>query len=97
MTRVVVVLLEGSEMKDGGVAKDTRNFEHLVQRYILKAKQPEHVFINLFVEKNRNHLMAMLMLAKHRAKIRIMNRVRVRAKTMSRLQRSSTVLRIQGV
>ena len=46
--------------------------------YNSEAKQPEHVFINLFVEENRN---SPDVDAKRRARIRIMNRARARAKT----------------
>jgi hypothetical protein len=39
-TYVVVVLLERSKMKNGGVAKDRGNFDHLAQHYMSKCISP---------------------------------------------------------
>jgi len=70
--------------------------QHVVLNTTQKLDNPNMYSLAYSKKKIEIHQMLM-MIVKRRVRIRIMNRVRARAKTMSRLQQSSTVHLIQGV
>ena len=73
--------------------------QHVILDTTQKLNRQNMYSLTYSQKKTKIHQMLKLIIAKRRARIRIMNKARVRAKTTikNKLQRSSTVLLIQGV